>query len=397
MPLLILLSAFLEGIALTLIQGYLPLYVRETLGEKQLLTVGMVVVVPALGTMIASNFWGGLSDVSGKLKPMILVAIAGYVAVLVGTPLFRQGTSILLFVGAASLFYGCLAPLLKAYATLHRPDRPQNALAWVLMAQSTGWLIGGFEGGRLMESGIGVGLRSALWIAAGLLSVHFVLTLLLLRDKPRPPAAPRARVGWFAGVMEDLVALYENPRLLRLCFVAFLLYAGNFVVWGFFSVYFVEHLGASVRMLRYTLAASAVAGLAMYLLVPALVKRFGARATLAAGIAGYVVMYLVMGLMQSPFATAVIFTLPLYGLTNVSANTLATEYSNESQRGGGLGVLNGTIALSTIAGPLVGGSLADRWGLSVIPWVAFGYLAAALPLTLWAVRAGVPATAVQDA
>ena len=397
MPLLVLLSAFLEGIALTLIQGYLPLYIRESLGEKQLLTVGMVVVVPAIGTMIASNFWGGLSDVSGKLKPLILVGIAGYVAALIGIPLLLKGTSVLLYVGAASLFYGCLAPLLKAYATLHRPDRPQNALAWVLMAQSTGWLIGGFEGGRLMESGIGNGLRSALWIAAGLLAVHFVLTLLLLRDKPRPPAAPRARLGWFAGVMEDLVALYENPRLLRLCLVAFLLYGGNFVVWGFFSVYFVEHLGASVHMLRYTLAASAISGLAMYVAVPPLVKRFGARATLATGIVGYCFMYLIMGLMQSRLATAVIFTLPLYGLTNVSANTLATEYSNESQRGGGLGVLNGTIALSTIAGPLAGGALADRWGLSVIPWVALAFLVAALPLMLWAVRAGIPAAVVQDA
>src|SRR5512134_3285123 len=124
MPVLILLSAFLEGIALTLIQGYLPLYVRESLGETRLLTVGLVVVVPAIGTMIASNFWGGLSDVSGRLKPLILVGIAGYAVALAGVPLFVKGTSVLLFVGASSLLYGCLAPLLKAYATLHRPERP---------------------------------------------------------------------------------------------------------------------------------------------------------------------------------------------------------------------------------------------------------------------------------
>ena len=166
MPVLILLSAFLEGIALTLIQGYLPLYVRESLGETRLLTVGLVVVVPAIGTMIASNFWGGLSDVSGRLKPLILVGIAGYAVALAGVPLFIKGSSVLLFVGAASLLYGCLAPLLKAYATLHRPEQPQHALAWVLMAQSAGWMVGSFEGGRLMENGIGSGLKAALWVAA---------------------------------------------------------------------------------------------------------------------------------------------------------------------------------------------------------------------------------------
>jgi MFS family permease len=382
MPVLILLSAFLEGVSLTLIQGYLPLYVRESLGETRLLTVGLVVVVPAIGTMIASNFWGGLSDVSGKLKPLILVAIAGYAVALAGAPLFTQGSSVLLFVGAAALFFGALAPLLKAYATLHRPDRPQHALAWVLMAQSVGWLLGSLEGGRLMEGGIGGGLKTAFWLASALVAVHFVLTLFLLREQPRPPAAPRARVGWFAGVMEDLVALYENPRLLRLCLVAFFLYAGNYVVWGFFSIYFVEHLGAGVRMLRYTLAGAALLGFLMYLAVGPLVKRFGARVTLTAGIVAYGGMYLAMGTMQSEVATAVIFIIPLYGLTNVSANALAAEYSSVSQRGGGLGVLSGTVALSTIAGPMIGGVLADRWGLGVIPWVAFWFLAAALAGTV---------------
>jgi predicted MFS family arabinose efflux permease len=382
MPVLILLSAFLEGVALTLIQGYLPLYVRESLGETRLLTVGLVVVVPAIGTVVASNFWGGLSDVSGRLKPLILVGIAGYAVALAGVPLFVHGTSVLLFVGASSLLYGCLAPLLKAYATLHRLERPQYALAWVLMAQSTGWLVGSFEGGRLMEDGIGNGLKTALWFAAGLVAAHFFLTLLMLRDKPRPPAAPRARIGWLAGVMEDLVALYENPRLLRLCLVAFFLYAGNYVVWGFFSIYFIEHLGASVRMLRYTLAVSAVLGIVMYVFVGPLVKRFGARIVLTTGIACYAAMYIMMGTMQSSLATAIIFALPLYGLTNVSANTLAAEYSSVSQRGGGLGVLSGTAALSTIAGPTLGGALADRWGLAIIPWVALWFLAAALAGTL---------------
>ncbi len=386
MPVLVLLSAFLEGIALTLIQGYLPLYVRESLGEPRLFTVALVVVVPALGTMLASNFWGGLSDVSGKLKPMILIGIAGYAVALAGIPFFSKGVPVLLYVGAASLFYGCLGPLLKAYATLHRPDRTQHALAYVLMAQSTGWLVASLEGGRLMEQGIGTGLKAALWITAGLVVFHFAAAAVFLRDKPRPPPLPRERVGWFAGVLADLKALYENPKLLRLCVLAFLLYSGNFVVWGFFSVYYVEHLGASVRMLRFALAASAVFGIVMYLFVGPLVKRFGARRVLATGVALYGGMYLAMGTMQSPLSTAVIFAIPLYGLTNVSANALAAEYSTERQRGGGLGILSGTIALSTIAGPLLGGALGDRWGLHLIPWVAFGFLVLALPIAYAIVR-----------
>ncbi|HKQ18386.1 MAG TPA: MFS transporter, partial [Candidatus Eisenbacteria bacterium] len=104
MSILILLSAFLEGLTLTLIQGFLPLYIRQSLGEPQFVTVGLVVAVPALGTVIASNFWGGLSDVSGRLKPMILVGLAGYTLAVVGVALLGNGLAILACVGVASLF-----------------------------------------------------------------------------------------------------------------------------------------------------------------------------------------------------------------------------------------------------------------------------------------------------
>src|SRR5689334_19195473 len=97
MPFLVLFAALLEGLSLTLIQGFLPLYVRQSMGETHFLTVGAVVAVPALGTFIASNFWGGLSDVSGRLKPFILVGLLGYGAALAGYPLFRSDIPILLW------------------------------------------------------------------------------------------------------------------------------------------------------------------------------------------------------------------------------------------------------------------------------------------------------------
>jgi MFS family permease len=142
MPPLLLATAFLEGFALTLIQGFLPLYVRQALGESSFVTVGLVLAVPALGTALGSNFWGGLSDVTGRLKPMMLVGAAGYVVALIGIPPLRHGLGVLAYVGAASLLYGTLAPTLKAYATLVMPERREQAIAYVLLAYSTAWLPG---------------------------------------------------------------------------------------------------------------------------------------------------------------------------------------------------------------------------------------------------------------
>src|SRR6267142_4142571 len=127
MPILVLVSAFLEGLSLTLVQGYLPLYVRSSFHETTYLTVGAVIAIPALGTFIASNFWGGLSDVSGRLKPFLLVGLLGYVLALAGYPAFRSAPLLLVWAGFASLLYGTLAPSLKTYVTLARPDRREHA------------------------------------------------------------------------------------------------------------------------------------------------------------------------------------------------------------------------------------------------------------------------------
>jgi len=386
MPILILLSAFLEGLALTLIQGFLPLYIRRSLGEPQFVTVGLVVAVPALGTVIASNFWGGLSDVSGRLKPMILVGLAGYATALVGVALLGHGVAILACVGFASLFYGTLAPSLKAYMTLSRPKRPENAIAFILMSQSVGWLVGAYVGGGFLEGGLQSGMRAALWLSGGLLAAHAVVVAIALRDFRRDPSAaaaashaPRAR-GWLEGVLADLIAIYENPRLLRLCALAFFFVAGNYLMWGFFTVYLVEHLGASMRAVRFALVASSVLGIASFLWVGPLVRRFGGRTVLATGVTLYAVMYFGFATTRDVVLVSLFYALPLYSLVNVSANALAADYSSAAQRGGGLGVLNGTYAMASIVGPVTGGLLADHAGLGATPWASFGFLLLAIPL-----------------
>jgi MFS family permease len=96
-----------------------------------------------------------------------------------------------------------------------------------------------------------------------------------------------------------------------------------------------------------------------------------------------------MAVTRNPIAIAALFAMPLYGMVNVSANTLAAQYSGRAQRGGGLGVLNGTYALATIVGPLIGGWLADRSGLGSIPWTSLGFAVVASVIAwqaVWAAR-----------
>jgi predicted MFS family arabinose efflux permease len=336
--------------------------------------------VPALGTIAASNFWGGLSDVTGKLKPMILVGLLGYASAAGLIPAFREGFGIMIYVGAASLLYGTLAPSIKTYATLRLTERKEQAIAYVLMAQSAGWCLGSLGGGWLLEGGIEAGMHAALWTAATLLSAHALVCAIFLPDLRREPLAAKGRRGWIGGLAQDLASLYENPRLLALCFLAFLFVSGNYAAWGFFSVYMFERLGAEIGTIRLALVASSVLGVVSFLYVGPLIRRLGGHLVLAGGVTLYVAMYLGMALTRDPAVFGAFYALPLYSLVNVSANTLASEYSRASQRGGGLGVLNGTYALATIAGPVAGGVLADRYGLGAIPWLSFAFLLSAAPI-----------------
>jgi predicted MFS family arabinose efflux permease len=388
MPPLVLIAAFLEGAALTLIQGFLPLYIRGSLGETRLVTVGLLVAIPSLGTVIASNFWGGLSDVTGRLKPMIVVGLLGYAAAMAGIPPLRQSFGVLAYIGLCSLFYGTLAPSIKATVTLARPDRKEHAIAYVIMSQGVGWLAGSFSAGSVLEGGIASGLQLVMWSTGALFVLATLAVVFGLRDQRRPPAPAREKTGRLEGVVADLEALYENPRLFGLCLLTFFFVSANYIVWGFFTVFLTEHIGAGMRVLRNTLVLSSVAGISFMPFVGPLVRRFGARLLLAVGVTLYLVMYTGMGLIRDPVALAFFFAMPLYGLVNVSANTLATEYALASQRGGGLGVLNGAYAVASIAGPITGGLLADRLGLGVIPWAALGFMTIATPIAWTAYLAG---------
>jgi predicted MFS family arabinose efflux permease len=244
------------------------------------------------------------------------------------------------------------------------------------MSQSTGWFAGSVGGSRLLEGAIGPGFRAALWVTAVLLAAHTALVAFLLRDQRREPVERQSR-GWLADVAQDLASLYENPMLLQVCVLIFFLVAGNYITWGFFSVFFVEHLHASMRTLGIALGTSSLLGIALMPAVGPLVRRFGGHRILAMGTTFYVVMYLGMAVTRNPIAIAALFAMPLFGMVNVSANTLAAKYSGQAQRGGGLGVLNGTYALATIVGPLIGGWLADRSGLGAIPWASLAFAAVA--------------------
>jgi len=140
--------------------------------------------------------------------------------------------------------------------------------------------------------------------------VHAAASARWLPDLRRAPLVSHpgqgaaARRGWLAGLLADLASLYENPRLLRLCVVSLLAVSGNYVAWGFFTVYYTEHLHAGMHAVGLALACSAALGIAAYFGVGPLVKRYGGGRCLAATLTLYLAMYLGMSLTRNPLVVA---------------------------------------------------------------------------------------------
>ena len=68
---------------------YLPLHLHRNLRESKLLVVGLVVALPQFGVFLASNMWGALGDQWRRLKPLVLLGLAGYTAMLLALSMCR--------------------------------------------------------------------------------------------------------------------------------------------------------------------------------------------------------------------------------------------------------------------------------------------------------------------
>jgi len=402
------LSAVAEGICFTIIMIFVPLYVRRTFEGTNLLTIASVLAVPALTRFIASNFWGALADFSKKLKPFVIIGLAGHVACLVGLSVSGSAVSVVLTATAAAFFYAAVTPISLSYVTLLREGEKGRAVGDLMAFQSLGWVVAGIAGAYLFDPERGIPVRSVLLGSAAIAAV--VLGLVSVRLAPlyirrseeeegadagrgiSPAADRRGRVGadrggWAVRLVADLRVLYRSRSLAATCLMAGVATGGVWVYFGNFSVFMTEHIKGSTGIVGWVMALSALFGMLMFRPAGKLVDTFGAVRVLLVAILAYVVTYALVCLTVNPLFIAVLLCVPVYPPFNVSSAALVSELSGESRRAGGLGILNGALTVSLAIGSLVGGAIGDAFGLAALPRWTLGveivaFLAAVVSVVL---------------
>jgi MFS family permease len=379
---------------------FVPLYVRRTFEETNLLTIASVLAVPALTKFAASNFWGALADYTKKLKPFVVIGLAGYAACLVGLSASDSAVSVVLTAAAASLFYAAVSPISLSYVTLLRETEKGRAVGDLMVFNSLGWFVGGIACAYLFDPKLGIPVRSVLLGSAALAAV--VLGLVSVALKPMylrrdvgnegagagPDAAPTERqrggVGedggsWAGRLVADLRVLYGSKSLAATFMLVGVATAGVWVYFGNFSVYMTEHIKGSTGVVGWVMALSALFGMLAFRPAGKLVDTFGSVRVLLVAMLAYVVTYALVSLTVDPFLVSVLLCVPVYPPFNVSSVALVSELSGESRRAGGLGILSGVQAVSLAVGSFLGGAIGDAFGLWALPrWTLGAEVAAFL-------------------
>jgi MFS family permease len=228
--------------------------------------------------------------------------------------------------------------------------------------------------------GLGMALPFGTY-AACMATSALLISRILLRPHEGPPPERRALRHEIA---EGLVWLWRHPPIRTL---AITIFAFNITFGASMAVYVLyaqERLGVGDLGFGLLLSATAVGGVVGAAAYGTLARRFSLAALMRMGLVVETLTHLCMALLRSPYvAGAVMFVFGIHA--SVWGSTSLTVRQRAVPRRL-LGRVNSVYLLGSIGaialGTLLGGALAERWGVTAPFWFAFAG-SAVLTIVMW--------------
>ena len=354
MPVL-LITILLSGMGFGLILPGFP-FVAEKLGVPHW-AGPMVLGLYAIGQFIATPFWGRYSDRFGR-RPLLMGSIAGG---MVGHLIcaFAPNAIVLACGRLLTGLMGGNIPVAMAYAAdISPPEQRAKTLGMVGASLSLGFIVGPLVGGLL--GGADAASATLLWpgLAAATVCLTAIIGAFFLLKESLPPekrtVAPKD--GERSGGFNALLQVVRRPVLGQLLGVGFLAYLAMAAFETNFPFWAGDRFGWGPRQigLSFTYLAMLVVT-TQGLLVGPLVKRFGEKRLLIAGLTSYVFGLLVMtqSLFWGVMIFGITFTTTGSALYMTTMNSLVSKQAGESERGLVMGTFNTASWLGRALGPLL--------------------------------------------
>ena len=353
---------FFLSAGLGMLMPFLPLYVKElgvTDPKAQAAWSGVIYGVAYVFTALLAPLWGTISDKYGR-KPLIIRTTFGICLIAF---LMSLVTNVYQLLGLRILHGICGGTMPAFIALISRglpEDKTGQGLGTMQASLLAGSLVGPFMGGVLSDW---LGYRNVLLVISVLTFIAGMTTLLFIHEPKRDPAIVRS-------VVLDNIKLVLSTGSLRT--VAIVLFATQFSIFIVQPILplFIASLHSSSNSASMVGLVFSVTGLATMLFAPFWGKsgdKNGHKEVLFRSL-----LFNGIAFFPQAFVTSVYQLLPLRAIIGFfvagiepSTQSLIVKNTNDSQRGGVLGITHSVRLCGQATGPLVGGTLGALCGYRV--------------------------------
>lgn len=338
-----------------MVMPIMPFYV-ESMGASAS-ELGLLVAISPLVQLVASPFWGSISDRHGR-KPVLVVGLLGY-----GISMLFFGLSTelwMLFVarGVGALLSAATMPTTMAYIGDSTSEQDRGGGMGALgAATGLGMVLGPALGGLLGSES----LSTPFFLTAAVCLLTLLLVLLFLPESlpAETRQATTARVRPTAQIRELWQALFGPLGVLM--FMAFLVSLGLTNFQGIFGYYALKEFGYGTEEVGWILTVvGIVAALTQGVLTGPLTKRWGEATVIKATLLASAITFALLPTannLATVLLTTALFTLP-NALLRTAIMSLTSKHAGERQ-GAAMGLNNSFSSLGRVVGPIWAGFAFD--------------------------------------
>ena len=337
--------------------------------------IGQLVAILMATKIVAPNIWGWIADHTGQR--MAIIRVASLLAALTFSGVFISSSFwwLVLVIAVFSFFWNATLPQFGA-TTMNHLGSEHHRYSGIRLWGSIGFIIAVSGLGTLLGlSGMGIfptvlmGLFVLIWLSS--------LTV------------PESAAGYLPLDQEPLREVLSRPVVLSLLMVCFLVQASHGPYYTFFSLY-MQHHGYPTAVIGQLWALGVFAEIGIFLLMPVLLPRFGARILLLAAIALTSLRWLLTALYADVLAV-IIFSQTLhaasFGLYHAVMIFLIHSLFTGSHQGRGQALYSSiSFGAGGAAGALVSGYLWTEMGPQTMYMMAALTSLGALLVVLFYVR-----------
>lgn len=355
-------------VGFSMIFPFLPLYVNElgsTVGLSVEWMAGLVIAVQGFTMMIASPFWGAMSDRHGR-KLMVLRATFGGTVLLALMGIVTSGEQ-LIFLRALQ---GLVTGTVSANAALVAASVPRERVGFAMGMMQTGlWAgvaLGPLIGGVLADN---FGYSNSFFITATMLSISGLLVLFGVKENFVPEPKKADEPPWYKVMRLQFQHVMQAEGVRPVFFTRFLANIGRSMIFPFSALFVVLLVGEnSPNQNVFSGLVIAVSSFTLILssgFLGRLGDRVGHRNILLASSALATVCYIPQVFVTDIWQLLVLQALTgfaLGGIVSAPAALLA-RYTAPGEEGSVYGIDNSVVAGARAIAPLIGSTIVAFIGL----------------------------------